>query len=85
MKTSSREVGSPTTTNPSTTSVTASSSNSQLSQLVNYSERPFLKGSVPDSILIDITHVTGRLKLLTELSVACDGEDYPWYVVDVIR
>jgi hypothetical protein len=73
VKTSSREVGPLTTTNPSTTSVTASSSNSQLSQFVNFSERPFLKGSVPDSVLIYITHVTDRLKFLIELSVACGG------------
>ncbi|KAG1032358.1 hypothetical protein G6F43_013792 [Rhizopus delemar] len=58
---------------------------SHLSHFASYSERPFLKGTVPDSVLIDITHVSNRISFLEELASACDNPTDIWHVVKVIR
>ena len=58
---------------------------SHLSHFASYSERPFLKGTVPDSVLIDITHVSNRISFLEEFASACDNPTDMWHVVIVIR
>ncbi|KAG1258347.1 hypothetical protein G6F68_008820 [Rhizopus microsporus] len=47
--------------------------------------RPFLKGSVPNSIFVDITTVTDKKLFLTELTSFCNGDEHLWAVADQIR
>ncbi|KAG1526363.1 hypothetical protein G6F45_005778 [Rhizopus arrhizus] len=47
--------------------------------------RPFLKGSVPNSIFVDITIVKDKKILLTELTTFCQGNEHLWAVADQIR
>ncbi|ORE01170.1 hypothetical protein BCV72DRAFT_322868 [Rhizopus microsporus var. microsporus] len=63
---------------------TSSQKSSKIS-ISRRSRRTFLKGSVPDPILIDIIHVTDRLKFITELFVVCGEEDHLWCVADIVR
>lgn len=50
-----------------------------------YSAKPFLKASVLDSVLIDITNVADRLLFLKEFLIAYSGPEYLWYIKDVIH
>jgi hypothetical protein len=47
--------------------------------------RPFLKGSVPNSIFVDITTVKDKKIFLTELTAFCQGNEHLWAVADQIR
>lgn len=47
--------------------------------------RPFLKGSVPNSIFVDITTVKDKKIFLTELTTFCQGNEHLWAVADQIR
>ncbi|KAL4208296.1 hypothetical protein CU097_001895 [Rhizopus azygosporus] len=57
----------------------------QPGQFASYSERPFLKGTIPGSILIDITSVTNKLLFVHELSASCGGDENLWSVENIIR
>lgn len=71
------------TTNRNTTD--SPLSESQLRQIATYSERPILKGTVPDSLFIDISTVSNKLLFIQELAAACEGNKHLWSVEDVIR
>ncbi|ORE19747.1 hypothetical protein BCV71DRAFT_242666 [Rhizopus microsporus] len=61
------------------------SSPSTSTQLSDSYERPFLKGTIPGSILIDITSVTNKLLFVHELSASCGGDENLWSVENIIR
>jgi hypothetical protein len=86
VKTSSNGLGSP--SSPSTSTQLSDSfthNKTQPGQFASYSERPFLKGTIPRSILIDITSITNRLRFVHELSANCGGDENLWSVEDIIR
>lgn len=74
-----------TSSNSRQPSVIPNQSNLQHGQFASYSERPFLKGTVSGSVLVDITSVTNKLLFLQELSTACEGNKHLWSVEDIIR
>ncbi|KAG0757993.1 hypothetical protein G6F16_013706 [Rhizopus arrhizus] len=47
--------------------------------------RPFLKGSVPNSIFVDITTIKDKKISLTELTAFGQGNEHLWAVADQIR
>ncbi|EIE77754.1 hypothetical protein RO3G_02458 [Rhizopus delemar RA 99-880] len=55
------------------------------SNLNAQASRPFLKGSVPNSIFVDITTVKDKKIFLTELTAFCQGNEHLWAVADQIR
>jgi len=50
-----------------------------------YAKKPFLKGTIPNSIFIDITEVDNQLQFLKELQIQADYNEHLWSVEDTLR
>ncbi|KAI8364515.1 hypothetical protein EDC96DRAFT_608590 [Choanephora cucurbitarum] len=47
--------------------------------------RPFLKGTFPNSLLIDITDVTNKQDFISELREVCMGSEHLWAISPTLR